>query len=201
MDSFDITQYSYKAIIFDCDGTLVNSAPVHYSAFQAALQQQGAFLELDWYMKRLGLSRAELLKEFAEETLIKLNIPQAVAESEAQFLIRTSELNAIPEIVEIAKSNYRNVAMGVASSGQRLSVHMSLRSLAIDHLFDLILTADDVSSCKPDPEIYIRAAKKLKIDISACLVFEDTDEGLASAESAGAQFVDVRTFASIYSKD
>lgn len=200
MSSFDITQYSYKAIIFDCDGTLINSAPVHFSAFQTALKQQGADIQLDWYMKRLGLSRVELLTEFAEHTSIQIDIPKAAAESEAQYLVRTGELTEIPEVVEIAKRNYRKVAMGVASSGQRLSVQLSLQSLSIDHLFDSILTADDVANCKPDPEIYIAAANKLNIDISACLVFEDTDEGLASAASAGAQFVDVRTFASIYSK-
>ena len=200
MSTFDIKQYSYKAIIFDCDGTLVNSAPAHFAAYQSALQHQGAVFNLDWYQQRLGLSRVELLTEFSDYTSIQLDIAQAVAESEAQFLVRASELTAISEVVHIAKSHYGQLPMGVASSGLKLGVHLSLESLQIDHLFEVVLKADDVSNCKPDPEIYILAAQKLQTDISACLVFEDTDEGLASASSAGAQFVDVRTFAALYSK-
>lgn len=200
MAIFNASDYSFDAIIFDCDGTLVDSAPLHYSAFQVALERQGAVLSHEWYKERLGLSRQELITEFGIVNSTSLDIPRAIAESEAQFLIRTAELSEIPEVVDIARSYFRKVPMAVASSGQRLSVKQSLESINISHLFDYILTADDVSACKPNPEIYITAAAKLQIETSKCLVFEDTNEGLASAVTAGAQTIDVRALASIYSK-
>ena len=200
MAIFNASDYSFDAIIFDCDGTLVDSAPLHYSAFQVALERQGAVLSHEWYRERLGLSAQELITEFGIVNSTSLDIPRAIAESEAQFLIRTAELSEIPEVVDIARSYFRKVPLAVASSGQRLSVKQSLESINISNLFDYILTADDVSACKPNPEIYITAAAKLQIETSKCLVFEDTNEGLASAVTAGAQTIDVRALASIYSK-
>ena len=200
MSSFDTSDYFYKAIIFDCDGTLVNSAPLHFSAFQTALRKQGVVIDHDWYMERLALSRVELITKFSETIKVDLDILRAAADSESQFMIRSGELAEITDVVDIARANYGKVPMAVASSGQKSSVNMMLENLSINYLFDSILTADDVSACKPDPEIYRLAADKLQIDTADCLVFEDTEEGLASAASAGAQFVDVRTFASIYTK-
>ena len=201
MSHFDLNNYSFKAIIFDCDGTLVNSAPLHFSSFEVVLKRQGVSLDRDWYMDRLGFSRHELISELSAENSFSLDIPGAVAESEAQFLLSTNELTEIPEVVEIAKRCYGKLPMAVASSGQKHSVKQSLRHLEIEHFFDHILTAEDVSVCKPDPEIYIAAMAKLQVEPSECLIFEDTNEGLMSAARAGGQTVDVRTFASIYSND
>ena len=194
IDLSDLSNYSFDAIIFDCDGTLVDSAPLHFSAFKVALAQQGASLDKSWYMDRLGLSRKELITAFSNHCSTKVDIALAVTESETQFLIQSSELNEVPEIANIAKHYYGKVPMAVASSGQRRSVHESLKSTGLAHLFDLILTCDDISVCKPDPEIYIMAAEGLKTNVSKCLVFEDSDEGLMSASSAGTQVIDVRPF-------
>ena len=198
MVKYDIGNYSFKAIIFDCDGTLVNSAPLHYSAFKVALEKQGAVLTYAWYMDRLGLSRQGLIADYCVANSTVLDIPRAIAESEAQFLNRAGELSEIPEVMDIARNHFRKIPMAVASSGQRLSVEQSLESINALHLFDFVLCSDDVSACKPYPEIYFAAAQKIQVKISECLVFEDTHEGLESATLAGAKAVDVRTFASIY---
>ncbi len=199
MPSIDLSSYSFDAIIFDCDGTLVNSAPLHYCAFKVALAQQGASLDKNWYLDRLGLSRLELITEFSDCSSTAVDIAQAVAESETQYLVQISELKEIPEVADIARQYYGKVPLAIASSGQKLSVCKSLESVGLLHIFDHVLTADDVLACKPDPAIYNAAAKKLQTDIMLCLVFEDTNEGLMSATTAGAQVVDVRPFASIYS--
>ncbi len=198
MPTIDLTEYTFDAIIFDCDGTLVNSAPVHFKAFQVALERQGAVLEHGWYLERLGLSRVELITELSKALSLNLDVPRAAAESEAQFLVHTAELVEISEVAGIARAYFKKLPMAVASSGQRLSVEQSLHSVGLASLFDEILTADDVSVCKPDPEIYLLAAKRLQIDVARCLVFEDTDEGLMSASTAGAQTIDVRAYASVY---
>jgi len=198
MPLFDITQYTFDAIIFDCDGTLVNSAPLHYSAFQAALQQQNASLDRSWYMQRLGLTRVELITELCEAQSLSIDVRQAVADSEAHYVRLTQHVEEIPEVVNIARQLHSKVPLAVASSGQKQSVQSSLQRVGIVHLFDAVLTADDVAVCKPDPAIYIAAAQAVGIDPAKCLVFEDTEEGLSSGKAAGAQVVDVRQFASIY---
>lgn len=198
MSMIDLSAYSFDAIIFDCDGTLVNSAPLHFRAFQIALAQQGASLEKSWYMDRLGLARHELITEFSNEYSANIDVPYAVAQSQEQYVNQIKHLSDVPEVVGIAKQYFGMVPMAVASSGQKLSVCESLESVGLLHLFDLILTAEDVLACKPDPEIYVTAANKLQINVSKCLVFEDAEEGLASASAAGAQVIDVRSFAAIY---
>lgn len=198
MSILDLSGYSFDAIVFDCDGTLVDSAPLHFCAFKAALDQQGGFLDKGWYMDRLGLPRKALITEFSKASNTDIDIDRAVTESETQYLLQMDQLAVLPEVVKIAKSHYGKIPMAVASSGQKLSVGNSLMSTGLTYLFDLILTADDITACKPDPEIYLMAAQRLQIDVSKCLVFEDSDEGLLSATGAGAQVIDVRSFAAIY---
>jgi len=198
MPVFDVSTYHFDAILFDCDGTLVNSAPLHFAAFQAALERQGASLDRDWYMRRLGLTREELLLELSEQFSVQLDVPRAVTDSETEFVQRTKQLTEIPEVADVARSCFGKVPLAVASSGQRQSVLSSLNSVGIANLFAAVLTADDVVACKPDPAIYIAAAKALGVDASKCLVFEDTEEGIRSGTAAGAQVIDVRKFAAIY---
>ena len=194
----DLSRFSYDALIFDCDGTLVNSEPLHFEAFRLALLDQAARFDRKWYLERLGLTRLELLTEFSRFTKILVDINKAVTSSELNFLKLTNELDVIPEIAAIAQGNWKKVPMAVASSGQRLSVITSLESVGLLKLFDKIVTAEDVAEHKPLPEPYLKASKKLSISPERCLVFEDTDQGLESARRAGCSVVDVRTIAAIY---
>ncbi len=200
MPTIDLSGHSFDAMIFDCDGTLVDSAPLHYNAFKIALSQQDAVLDREWYSARLGLSRLALLTEFNEQCSLNIDLARAVAESETQYLFQTRDLKEIPEVASIARQYYGKVPLAVASSGQKHSVHESLKGVGLLHLFDYLITANDVLACKPDPAIYHAAANKLQTNITQCLVFEDTNEGIMSASTAGAHVVDVRSFASIYSE-
>ena len=173
----DLSRFSYDALIFDCDGTLVNSEPLHFEAFRLALLDQAATFDRKWYLERLGLTRLELLTEFSRFTKISVDINKAVTSSELNFLKLTNELDVIPEIAAIAQGNWKKVPMAVASSGQRLSVITSLESVGLLKLFDKIVTAEDVAEHKPLPEPYLKASKKLSISPERCLVFEDTDQG------------------------
>ena len=157
----DLSRFSYDALIFDCDGTLVNSEPLHFEAFRLALLDQAARFDRKWYLERLGLTRLELLTEFSRFTKISVDINKAVTSSELNFLKLTNELDVIPEIAAIAQGNWKKVPMAVASSGQRLSVITSLESVGLLKLFDKIVTAEDVAEHKPLPEPYLKASKKL----------------------------------------
>lgn len=194
----DLSNYSYDAIIFDCDGTLVNTASVHFEAFRLALLDQGATIERSWYNQRLSFSSVDLITEFKENVSSSIDVSTAITSSELNFLKLVHLVEPIPEIVSIVLSHWQLVPMGVASSGQRLNVFTSLQSVGLFEKFDSIVTAEDVRNHKPAPDSYLKATEKLGVPSERCLVFEDTDEGLEAAFNAGINAIDVRTFASIY---
>jgi len=129
------------------------------------------------------------------------DISEAVKESETQYLKLVETVEPIPETVSIVREYHNNLPMAVVSSGQHNSVHTSLRATGIHHLFNHVLSADDIVNCKPAPDGYLEAAKRLGVEPARCLVFEDTDEGLEAGRSAGAQCVDVRQHVALYNSN
>ena len=194
----DLSAYSFDAIIFDCDGTLVNTAPMHFESFRLSLENQGAVLAKNWYKKRLSLTRRCLIESFAKQHSTYIDIETAIIESELHFLRLSNHIKAIPEVSEIAIKYWQIKPLAVASSGQRLSVLASLDAVSLRHKFNVIVSAEDVQNHKPSPEPYLTTAEKLNVSPKKCLVFEDTDDGLQSAQLAGAKAIDVRDFAKIY---
>lgn len=188
----------FDAIIFDCDGTLVNSAPLHFESFRLALEDQGAILDEHWYRQRLGLTRGNLIKSFATQSTSYIEIDTAVTQSELYFLKLTQHMQIIPEVVTVVNDYWSIKPMAVVSSGQRLSVLASLDAISLRGKFDLIVTEEDVEEHKPSPQPYLNAAAKLNVSPNRCLIFEDTDDGLKSATQAGAMTIDVRKIAKVY---
>lgn len=192
MTTIDLSGFDYQALIFDCDGTLVNTAPLHYKAFCQALSEQNTVLPLAWYNQRRGLSRHALLSQLKVETHQALDVTAAVAKSEVCFLQLVDSVQEIPQVANIVRSHYGRIPMAVASSGQRASVVKSLQAATLFHLFDYCITAEDVTEHKPSPEVFLTAAAKLGVAPNKCLVFEDSDEGIEAAIRAEAMVIDVR---------
>lgn len=196
--AIDLSEYSYDAIVFDCDGTLVNSAPLHYQSFYLALLDQGASFPREWYFERLGLTRVDLISLFSQSLQLNIDVNVAVESSERHYVRLASSVELIPEIAAVARSMHKVVPLAVASSGQHQSVTASLKAVGLLALFDHLVTADDVTEHKPSPEPYEASARLLGISPERCLVFEDSDEGIESAQGAGCSVVDVRNHAAIY---
>ncbi len=192
MTKIDLSTYSFDAMVFDVDGTLVRSAPTHFKAFSLALEDQNAAMSEVWYQQRLGLSRIELLTAFNEAYGGSIDIARAVTDSETYYLSHIHEVTEIATVASIVRREASNYPLSVASSGQRRSVLAALGGVGLLPFFEYVLTADDVSNCKPDPEIYITAAARFGLPASRCLVFEDSDEGVMAATAAGSPVVDVR---------
>lgn len=194
----DLSNYSFDAIIFDCDGTLVNTAPLHFESFRLSLKDQGAVLEKRWYKERLSLTRRCLIENFAKHQSIYIDVETAITETELNFLKLSNQIEAIPEVSEIANRFWKKKPLAVASSGQRLSVLASLDAVSLRHKFNVIVSEEDVKNHKPSPDPYLITAEKLNVPPNKCLVFEDTDDGLQAALLAGTLAIDVRDFAKIY---
>jgi HAD superfamily hydrolase (TIGR01509 family) len=187
----------FKALIFDCDGTLVDTAPAHFAAIRQAVAQQGHSMEEAWYMQRTGLTPDDLLDAFEAE----LQAGSASAHLDRGSIFgRYTEfyqaglplLREVAEVAAIAREWHGKVPLAVASNGRLTNVKASLGAVGLLPLFDQIVAAEDVARGKPEPDVYLEAARRIGVAPTACVVLEDTDEGLHAAHAAGMRAVDVR---------
>ncbi len=183
---------SYAGLIFDCDGTLVDTAPIHYFAVVEALKPLGLYMESEWYFARTGLTPAALFAEFAEVNGVTLDLADLSRRYAPIFTANLDRAREITAVADIARQNHGKVPMAVASNGHLHNVEATLKATGLLHLFDHVVSADDVAHGKPAPDVYLEAARRIHIPPADCIVFEDTDEGLEAAHRAGMRTRDIR---------
>nr|WP_294530931.1 HAD family phosphatase [uncultured Rhodopila sp.] len=180
-----------EALIFDCDGTLVDTPPVYARAWAAGLRSSGREMAPEWYLARAGMSEHVLMNEFEALEGVVLDRKEVVDLMRAAFLAELAGLREIDAIAAIARQNRGRRPMAVASGGSRAIVTATLQATGLTAIFDTIVTIDDVGRAKPAPDLFLEAAKRLGIPAAGCLVFEDSREGLEAAKSAGMRAIDV----------
>lgn len=186
---------SFRALVFDCDGTLVDSAPAHLGALQKAMEPLGLTMTWDWYYPRVGLGPDALLDQFEEHVAVKgLPRGEILERYDAAFKQCLPLIREVAVIAEVAREWHGRVPMAVASNGRRENVEATLNAAKLRPLFDLIVGAEDVQRGKPAPDVYLEAARRMKVAPEECVAFEDSDEGLAAARLAGMRTVDIREY-------
>ena len=183
----------FDAVIFDCDGTLVDSMPAHFEAWCDALAIHGAggVFKEDVFFAMGGRPTMDIVVELNDEYNLKLDpIAVAFAKREA-FLKRLHSVTLIDEVAEFARSLRGKMPLGIATGGSRMVVEKTLKAVGISDWFDEVVTAEDVAEGKPAPDIFLRAAKLLGVQPSRCLVLEDAPAGILSAQRAGMQVIAV----------
>lgn len=183
-----------KALIFDCDGTLVDSMPLHMKAWEEAFNQFNAEYDYDFLYAQKGMKETEIIKLYNKTFNINLPPEEIVKAKHEYFEEHIETVKPIPPVVDIAVSNFSKLPLAVVSGSIKSIVHKELKVIGIFDLFNFILTADDPFKPKPSPDIFYAAAVKLKIEPGHCLVFEDGDSGLEAAQKAGMETVDVRKY-------
>lgn len=187
----DFPMDGIEAVIFDCDGTLVNSMPYHFEAWCEALAYFGAanVFQEDVFFAMGGRPTKDIVGELNEEYGLKLD-PAAVAmKKKTAFLDRLGKVELIDEVYEFALSLRGRIPMAIATGGTRMVIEKTLQALNVSDLFDEVVTADDVVIGKPAPDIFLHAAKLLGVEPAKCLVLEDAPAGILSAQSAGMRVV------------
>ena len=185
---FDLFDYSFEGYIFDCDGTLAESMPIHYQAWKHALKNQGAKFDFTWELFRsmagMGLEHTVHLvnERFGE----KLQPRPLLAEQESYAAKLMESMEANEDVGRFAEwVAAQDLARAVASGGHRHVVHRTLELINMDIHFPIVVTQDDVVNGKPDPEMFLLAAKKMGVAPEKCLVLEDSLLGIQAAEAAG----------------
>ena len=182
-----------EAVIFDCDGTLVNSMPAHFASWCDALAYYGAenVFQEDVFYAMGGRPTTDIVAELNSEYGLKLN-PAAVAMKKREaFLDRLGSFDGIDEVVAIARKLRGSLPLAIATGGTRMVVEKTLQALELSDLFDEVVTADDVASGKPAPDIYLKAAELIGVAPEKCLAFEDAPAGIMAAQRAGMKVVAV----------
>lgn len=183
-----------KALIFDCDGTLVDSMPLHMKAWEHAFDQFEETYDKDFLFALKGMKETEIIDAYNKKFRTSIDPIKIVNTKHDYFIQHINEVQPIKPIVDIAESYYGNLPLAVVSGSIKDIVHSELKVVNILDLFDIILTADDPYKPKPDPDIFIAAAKGLRIEAEDCLVFEDGDPGLEAASKAGMKSIDIRNY-------
>ena len=181
-----------QALIFDCDGTLTDSMPGHFAGWRDALAVQGMTLSEETFIANGGTPSRILIPRLAKEAGVEVDYPAALAAKEALFLEGIDQLQPIEAVVQIARANRGKLPMAVASGGTRTLVVKQLEQIGIIDWFDTIVTSEDTPRGKPDPDVFLEAAKRLGVEPGVCCVYEDGDPGVEAARRAGMQCVDIR---------
>ena len=182
-----------KALIFDCDGTLADTMPAHFEAWQDALRPFDLAFPEKLFYELGGVPTVKIAAQLFDESKTGL-APEVLAErKEKLYLEHVSLIKPIGQVVEQARRAYEaGIPMAVASGGTREVVTANLKQLGIAHWFGATVCAEDCRQHKPHPEVFQRAASSLGIVPEQCVAFEDADPGVASAKAASMRVIDVR---------
>ena len=182
-----------KGLIFDCDGTLADTMPLHWRAWNAVTARHKLHFPEERFYRMGGVPSRDILKMLREEQGLEID-PLAVAhEKEQEYLRIMHECGPIHEVVEIAQAHHGRIPMAVASGGIQSIICGVLEKLGIRHLFDTVVTSEMVKHQKPAPDIFLEAARRIGVDPRFCRGYEDTDLGMRAIRAAGMEAVDVRT--------
>jgi len=182
----------YKAIIFDCDGTLADTMPTHVKAWVASYKSFGIDISEQPFFEMGGMNNQAIIETLNQKFGYTLDVATTEEAKESRYLSMIHTITEVKAVADIARAHQGEVPIAVASSGQGRVVQQTLTLLGLISLFDVIVTADDVTHAKPAPDIFLLAAERLGVAPADCIVYEDGDPGLEAARRANMRAVDVR---------
>ena len=181
----------FAAYIFDCDGTLVDSMPIHYVCWVESLRRNGAtypFTEDEFY-HYAGVREYDTVLILNEKHGVNIN-PDLVVELKSElFSKRIHEVPRVSPVAAYAESLHGHSPISVASGSEAHIVRACLEGNNLFHIFDHIITPADVKRGKPAPDMFLLAAERMGVDPADCLVFEDGLMGVEAAKAAGMECV------------
>jgi HAD superfamily hydrolase (TIGR01509 family) len=185
---------SYQALIFDCDGTLTDSMPVHYVAWRRTMARYGIDFPEERFYAMGGMPSGKIVELLASEQGVPVDSPVAAHEKELAFLELIHHLVPIVPVLEVVREFRGQLPLAVASGGYRGIIKQQLEQIGCGDCFDVLVTAEDTVRHKPEPDVFLKAAELLGVVPGECLVYEDSELGLRAAAAAGMDAIDIRTF-------
>jgi beta-phosphoglucomutase family hydrolase len=181
-----------RALIFDLDGTLSNSLPVHLSTWNLIGKRYGFKFDPKILYEMTGMPTIDFARRVVEQYGLSITPEEVVKLKQQSFWESATLLKPVEEMIAIVKDYYGRLPMAVGTGASRKSAEVQLKALDITQYFDFIVSAEDVTRHKPEPETFLMCAELMKVEPSKCQVFEDGDLGIAAAKKAGMIVTDVR---------
>jgi beta-phosphoglucomutase family hydrolase len=182
---------AFKAYLFDCDGTIADSMPLHYVAWKRALGEWGCEFPESTFYAWGGRPVVEIIRSLNEQYGLEMPTEDVATRKEAYYYEILPQLEAVPEVLEHIEAQHGRIPFAVVSGSTRESVTESLRTLRLLDRFETLVCAGDYTHGKPHPEAFLMAAERLGVAPEDCLVFEDTEMGIKAARAAGMASVKV----------
>ncbi|MEV0431413.1 HAD family phosphatase [Micromonospora sp. NPDC050495] len=175
----------FRAYLFDCDGTIVDSMPLHHRAWCAVLGEWGCEFPEELFYAWGGRPVADIVADLNERHGLAMPVELVLRRQEEHYRRGLPGVAAVPEVLAHIEDAHGRVPFAVVSGSTRASVTTSLLALGLLDRFETLVCAGDYTHPKPDPEGYLIAARRLGVAPADCLVFEDTDLGVRAATAAG----------------
>jgi HAD superfamily hydrolase (TIGR01509 family) len=175
----------FKAYLFDCDGTIADSMPLHYRAWKQALGEWQCEFDEKLFYSWGGMPVSEIISTLNKRHGLNMPVETLARRKESLYFELLPELKAVPEVLEHIEAESGRIPFAVVSGSTRESVTASLISLKLLDRFDTMVCAGEYTKSKPDPEAFLLAAARLGAAPEDCLVFEDTGMGIQAATAAG----------------
>jgi beta-phosphoglucomutase family hydrolase len=186
-----LPQGDFAAYLFDCDGTIADSMPLHYKAWTKALGEWNCEFDERLFYEWGGRPTAEIVATLNSRHGLEMPVQTVADRKESFYYESLPQLKVIPEVLEHIEAQHGRIPFAVVSGSTRESVTASLERLHLLNRFDTLICAGDYKNGKPAPDAFLAAAAKLGVPPEKCLVFEDTDMGIQAAKAAGMAFVKI----------
>jgi beta-phosphoglucomutase family hydrolase len=183
-----------KGLIFDCDGTVADTMPLHYKAWVAALGEHGVEFPEALFYEMAGIPTPRIIEILNERHSHQIPVDYTARHKDALFEEMIPQVQAIAPVVEVVRQYSGKLPMAVATGGARGVVTKTLHALDLMQYFQTLVTADDVKHGKPAPDIFLEAARRINVPPEQCCGFEDADLGMQAIRAAGMVAIDIRKY-------
>ena len=181
-----------QGLVFDCDGTIADTMPLHYQAWVQSLGEHGHDFPEALFYEMAGIPTHTIIEILNQKHGYTLPVQKTSERKDALFLELIPQVTPIEPVVSIIKAYAGKLPMSVATGGTRSLCSKTLSALGLLDYFQAMVTADDVRHGKPAPDIFLEAARRMNVPPKLCCAFEDAELGLASANAAGMLAIDIR---------
>lgn len=183
-----------KGLIFDLDGTIADTMPLHFQAWTKAMTNYGLIFTEEKFYAAAGITTLSIIETLACEQNKIVPAAEAAAMKERYFEELLVDVQPITPVLKVIQEFSGKLPMAVATGGIRRLCIETLRILGLNNQFQAVITADEAPDGKTTPEIFLQAARLIGVNPELCCVFEDGDLGLRAGQAAGMHVIDVRVY-------